>query len=777
MKHVMRTGLAFLFLLVIFSGLWPATALAADGELVLTSIRHSVALGPAKISGTSAILTVPYSYSGSVNLSQGLDITYSTTLYTAAIPSFPNGSTAVVGGPAVTMVVTYRKTGNTAFYSTSYTISVVRAEYKASTFSGTITKSASPTRPATFTEADFTDRYTKNDGAPLGSVIITGSNPSFGTLKIGSQVYQPGAPVTLASIKSGSLTFAATGAGTVDYVVEAYGSDAAQTQAGGVALLRVTAVSAPPTFSGTISKTLNLPSTTLTLSAADFTGRYAKNDGGALASIVITGSNASFGKLRLGNADYTAGTSVPIADVNSGKLTFVATSAGTVSYTVKAYAAGDATSPVGTATLKITVAASAAEVISYETKSDTPVDFDVADFNSRCRALTGEYLNYVRFSLPSSAYGKLYYDYESASDYDSTVSSSTKYYRNSAPYLSYVTFVPKAGFSGSVTISYTGYNTDGQSYSGKVSIAVSAVAEDISYTTTGTQPVFFDSSDFNEVCDDATGEPLSYVKFKLPSSSYGKLYYGYDSASNPGSAVTSSTKYYRKSSRYLSEVAFVPKSGYSGTVSISYDGWDTDGNTYSGKVKVVVKKSDGRSAHFDDVVSSYSWASEAIDYLYGKGVVTGTGPKQYNPSAAISRGDFVLMLYRAFELKASWVSDNFTDVPAGSYYHDAIATAKALGIATGDGGRFRPAEAISRQEAMVMIARTLASTGVSIPKGGWGELAVFTDYLDVADYAVSAAGSLVKAKIITGAGGKLNPRGSVTRAEMAVILHRALTMP
>ena len=261
-----------------------------------------------------------------------------------------------------------------------------------------------------------------------------------------------------------------------------------------------------------------------------------------------------------------------------------------------------------------------------------------------------------------------------------------------------------------------------------MSIAVQATADDVTYTTDENVPITFKASDFNYACDDATNETLSYVKFKLPSSTYGKLYYDYASSSDTGSSVSASTTYYRSSSPSLSRVTFVPKSGYTGTVSISYTGYNTDGDAYVGTVKVVVR-GDERSQYFDDVGVSYSWASAAIDYLCRTGVVTGVAPGKYSPSASITRGNF------------------------------------------------RPTAAITRQDAMVLVARTLAVASVTMPTGNANDLAGFSDSRDVADYAVTAAGSLVKADIIRGAAGKLNPTGSITRAEMAVILYRVLTLP
>ena len=97
--------------------------MAADNETILTSVRHTSAVAPVDVSGkTSATFTVKYGYSGTVDLSHGLDIVYNTSLYSSASASFPSGSVATVGGAAVAMTVTYQKVGkrDTIYYSIQY---------------------------------------------------------------------------------------------------------------------------------------------------------------------------------------------------------------------------------------------------------------------------------------------------------------------------------------------------------------------------------------------------------------------------------------------------------------------------------------------------------------------------------------------------------------------------------------------------------------------------------------------------------------------------------
>ena len=427
-------------------------------------------------------------------------------------------------------------------------------------------------------------------------------------------------------------------------------------------------------------------------------------------------------------------------------------------------------------TLKISVEGGNVDDVTYETGSSETVVFDGSDFNNVCDDAGYDTLDYIKIAaLPSASCGKLYYGYSSSSSKGSEVKTTTKLYYDTddTPYLDKVAFVPVSGYTGTVTIKYTGYDTDGQSYSGSIKITVASIG-DITYTTPSNTKVTFNANDFNNICSAATSKTLSYVKFTLPPSASGKLYYNYTSSTNYTSAVTAGTSYYKNSTPYLANVSFVPASGYAGTVSISYTGYSSGGGSYSGTVKVVVTAASA-SKYFTDLNSSYSWASEAIDYLYEQGVVKGTGTKSYSPGANITRGDFILMLYRALKLTAT-TSGNFTDVAKGSYYYDAIAVSKALGIAQGSGGYFYPTTPLTRQDAMALVYRAMQVKKISITAGASSDLASFTDKGSVSSYAATAVATLVKAKVVVGSGGKINPSGNLTRAEMAVILYRVLKL-
>ena len=204
--------------------------------------------------------------------------------------------------------------------------------------------------------------------------------------------------------------------------------------------------------------------------------------------------------------------------------------------------------------------------------------------------------------------------------------------------------------------------------------------------------------------------------------------------------------------------------GNNGTVLISID--DNEAARSGG----------AQSEYFTDVGESWSWAIQEIDYLYREGVIQGIGGDRYAPGSNIKRGDFMLMLVRAFKLSADY-TDNFRDVAESRYYYDAIAIAKALGIAKGDGTNFNPETSITRQEAMTLVGRILEYLGTDLPAPTEASLSIFADRGQIASYARDYISALVQLGVIKGSGSNLNPLANTSRAEMAVIVYRMLMLP
>ncbi len=180
------------------------------------------------------------------------------------------------------------------------------------------------------------------------------------------------------------------------------------------------------------------------------------------------------------------------------------------------------------------------------------------------------------------------------------------------------------------------------------------------------------------------------------------------------------------------------------------------------------------SVFFADVDEHLSWVVQPVDYLANAGIVSGTDHCVYSPEDKLSRADFVTMLNRAYDMEEYVGGGSFSDVSENAYYSSAVSAAKNLGIVSGDAkGKFDPKGELTRQDAMVMLRRTLNKSGLLFEPG---DLGVFSDAESISRYAQGDIAALAKAGVISGASGKLNPKQPVTRAEMAVMLYRAMML-
>ncbi|MGF7033983.1 beta-glucosidase [Paenibacillus mucilaginosus] len=171
-------------------------------------------------------------------------------------------------------------------------------------------------------------------------------------------------------------------------------------------------------------------------------------------------------------------------------------------------------------------------------------------------------------------------------------------------------------------------------------------------------------------------------------------------------------------------------------------------------------------------LTAHAWAREAVETMAAKGVIEGTAEGTFTPSAPVTRADFLLLLVKALDLSAGFTG-NFDDVDPSAYYYQAVGIAKKLGITEGrEGKRFDPASPVSRQEMMTLAERALKLAGRELPAGDESVLGGFADRADLSAYAAESAAALVKSGLITGDGSRLNPLGTATRAETAVLIHR-----
>jgi hypothetical protein len=179
---------------------------------------------------------------------------------------------------------------------------------------------------------------------------------------------------------------------------------------------------------------------------------------------------------------------------------------------------------------------------------------------------------------------------------------------------------------------------------------------------------------------------------------------------------------------------------------------------------------------FEDVEGH--WAKNAVNNMASRMVVSGVDGVHYKPNQAITRVEFAAIVVRAIGLSANGTTDAFSDVKPGDWYVGAVAKAKEYGLVSGyDDGTFRPANPITRQEAMVMIARAMKIVGLETDRSGTDietVLEAFSDSAAIDNWAKPAFTAAVKSGLVQGSGKGLLPKSNITRAETAAIVERLL---
>jgi hypothetical protein len=247
--------------------------------------------------------------------------------------------------------------------------------------------------------------------------------------------------------------------------------------------------------------------------------------------------------------------------------------------------------------------------------------------------------------------------------------------------------------------------------------------------------------------------------------------------SNPNAPVTVSIPYTPTADELKNPesivIWYIDGSGNVATISNGrYDpvtGMVTFETTHFSDYAVAYKK-----VSFNDVAAG-AWYNRAVSFIAARGITSGTGSGNYSPDAKLTRGEFIVLLMKAYGIAPDTnPADNFSD--AGStYYTDYLAATKRLGISEGTGNNmFAPNKQITRQEMFTLLYNALKVIG-QLPQSDSGKaLSNFTDAGQIASWAKDAMALLVKMGTVGGSNGALNPSATTTRAEMAQVLYNLL---
>lgn len=158
---------------------------------------------------------------------------------------------------------------------------------------------------------------------------------------------------------------------------------------------------------------------------------------------------------------------------------------------------------------------------------------------------------------------------------------------------------------------------------------------------------------------------------------------------------------------------------------------------------------------FTDVPAG-SWYEEAVNYVHEKGLMNGTSSNAFSPNANTTRGMIVTILARV-----EGVNTNGTP-----WYAAGQKWAMDNGISDGT----NMPGVITREQLATILYRYAKQKGYDVSKST--ALTGFSDADKVSGYASEAMQWAVAEGLLQGSNGKLNPQGSATRAQVATILMR-----
>ncbi len=185
-------------------------------------------------------------------------------------------------------------------------------------------------------------------------------------------------------------------------------------------------------------------------------------------------------------------------------------------------------------------------------------------------------------------------------------------------------------------------------------------------------------------------------------------------------------------------------------------------------IEVIFMKANGnpQTGVFVDVATG-SYYEDAVDWAVENGITKGTDDTHFSPDGICTRAQAVTFLWRAAgSPKPETRTMPFADVPAGSYYYDAVLWAVENGITKGTSEtRFSPDDTCTRAQIVAFLWRSEKSPAA-------GSRNPFADVKSTAYYADAVLWA-VKEDITKGTTNTtFSPDADCTRAQIVTFLWR-----
>lgn len=178
-----------------------------------------------------------------------------------------------------------------------------------------------------------------------------------------------------------------------------------------------------------------------------------------------------------------------------------------------------------------------------------------------------------------------------------------------------------------------------------------------------------------------------------------------------------------------------------------------------------------RIEHFNDVRET-DWYYRAVQHVVQNSFMTGIGSRLFSPEESLSRAQLAQIIYNIDGDKSTGRESFFKDVQDNQWYTEAVNWAYENGVVSGYGdGNFGPNDSVSREQAMTIMYRYIKkSTKVEVQGS---PLDFFGDKNRISPYAIEAMTWASYEKVLNGNENKnLKPLDKIKRSEIAQILYK-----
>ena len=328
---------------------------------------------------------------------------------------------------------------------------------------------------------------------------------------------------------------------------------------------------------------------------------------------------------------------------------YVKTSASSASVTYTAYDADDYALASGTVSFDANDSNDTISSSGASFKNAAAVDQIIEEYPEA---------EYVKLDLPRASEGKLYYDFNTISDFASEVKDSDKYYVNASSSqadVEDVYFLPVYGVKGKITIDYTAYGSNNSDLgTGKITLSVKSKTASSKFTDVTASNVGSWAADSIDFCadNDLVNGKSTYSFAPKDNLTRGQLVaILYRAAGSP--SVTGTTNPFndvKTGDYYYNAVLWAYKNDVvNGTGAGKFS---PNANVTREQIAAILYRymgspaATGSLSGYTDRSKISSWATTAMQWAIGKGYITGTSSTTLDPRGQATRAQAAVMLHR-----------------------------------------------------------------------------------------------------------------------------------